>query len=55
MQKQGLNDKRIAAITAIPYATIVAWKRTSEDNYRYKLYKLLKSMDESKLIKAFQG
>lgn len=53
MQKQGLNDITIAKITGVPYSSLIKWKRTSADNYRRKLYELLKSMDESKLAKAF--
>lgn len=53
MQKHGLSDAAIAKITGVPYSSLIQWKRTSADNYRRKLYELLKSMDESKLIKAF--
>lgn len=52
LEKKGLSDTRIAQITGISLRTITQWK-TQKDTYRYKLYRLLKTMDESELIKAF--
>lgn len=52
LEKKGLSDTRIAQITGISLRTITQWK-TQRDTYRYKLYRLLKTMDESELIKAF--
>lgn len=51
--KKGLSDKRISEITGIPYITLLQWKKTDKDGYRYKLYLYLKLSDESELIKSF--
>lgn len=51
MKKKGVSDTRISEITGIPYITIMQWKKGK--GYRPSLYKLLKQMDESALIKAF--
>lgn len=52
--KKGLSDKRISEITGISIATLSVWKKTEECNYRFKIYKLLKTMDESVLIEVFK-
>lgn len=52
-EKKGLSDKRISEITGIPYITLLQWKKTDKDGYRYKLYLYLKLSDESELIKSF--
>ncbi|WDL70866.1 hypothetical protein [Helicobacter winghamensis] len=52
---QGLSDTRISQITSIPLITISQWKKREPNDYRYKLYKLLKTSDESFLINKFQN
>ncbi|ANE32864.1 hypothetical protein [Campylobacter hyointestinalis] len=51
--KKGLSDKRISEITGLPYNTIMQWKRTDKNGYRYKLYLYIKLSDESKLLEHF--
>ncbi|MGX3045363.1 hypothetical protein [Helicobacter sp. T3_23-1056] len=53
LTKKGLSDTRIAQITGISLRTLTQWKACEKTNYRYKLYKILKTMDESELIRAF--
>lgn len=51
--KKGLSDKRISEITGLPYNTIMRWKRSDKNGYRYRLYLWLKLSDESELLEHF--
>ncbi|OGS70786.1 MAG: hypothetical protein A3F91_09745 [Flavobacteria bacterium RIFCSPLOWO2_12_FULL_35_11] len=46
-----ISDRGISQITGIPPATILAWEKSKPDDWRYKIYWLLKSFTKEELIK----
>lgn len=48
-----LSDTKISQITSISIQTLAQWKKQERTSYRYKLYKLLKSMNEAELSAHF--
>lgn len=50
---KGLPHTRIAEITGIPLNTLNNWKK-EKNTYRSKLYKWIKTSDESFLIEKFK-